>query len=56
MGETGLIAATKYVHVHVCVCRGRGSVCGGCDCVGGCECNCVGEEGSVWVVQSLLLL
>ena len=25
---------------------------GVCDCVGGCGCDCVGEEGIVWVVQS----
>ena len=46
----------------VCMCvwgECGGSVCvgvtvwvGGCDCVGGCGYNCVGEEGIVWVGQS----
>ena len=46
-----------HVHVHVCVCacvggwvrKGEGvGECGSdSDCVGGCGCNCVGEEGSV---------
>ena len=56
MSGTVLIAAVKYV----CVSGGRGGEGGVgvivwvwvCDCVGGCECDCVGEEGSVWVVQS----
>ena len=38
VGGTVLIAAVKYV----CVLGG--------EC--GCGCDCVGEEGSVWVVQS----
>ena len=44
---TVLIAAVKYV----CV-LGEGECGCGCDCVGGYVCDCVGEEGSVWVVQS----
>ena len=52
VGGTVLVAAVMYVCrgkcVCVCVCV---CVCG-CDFVGGCGCYCVGEEGSVWVVQS----
>ena len=33
------------------VCQGVGGA-GVFDFVGGCGCDCVGEEGSVWVVQS----
>ena len=60
VGGTVLIAAVKYV----CVLGGEGGSVGvgvivwvgGCDGVGGCGCDCVGEEVSVWVIQSQLLL
>ena len=52
MGGTVLIAALKYV----CVLGGSvGGVCVSvivCVCVCVCGCDCLGEEGSVWVVQS----
>ena len=46
MGGTALIAASKYMYVHVGVCWGRGE----------CVCVWVGEEGRVWVGQPSLLL
>ena len=44
MGGTALIAAVN------CVCGGGGGVCMWI-CGYGCGCDCVGEEGSVWVGQ-----
>ena len=43
MGGTASIAAVKYIYMYVCVGggeEGKGRVCG---------CDCMGEEGSVWV-------
>ena len=51
MGGTVLIAAVKYV----CVSGGGGGGGWGVGVivwVGGRGCDCVGVEGSVWVVQS----
>ena len=42
MGGAASIAAVN-MYMYVCVCVGGG------DCVWVCGCDCMGEEGSVWV-------